>query len=418
MNLRTKAVMKNVLLTGATGVLGGRLLQEILSTTGAYVYCVVRANSHELAARRIEDVLFAYDEHQALRNETWRIVPVLGDVSKKNLGLSADTYDELARSVDFVLHCAANVSLVASYGKIAPVNVDGTAHVVEFCLSGNIPLLFTSSFSMLGDKLFHEGFVLRERDLDVGQGFDDLDYERSKFEAEKIVHAAGARGLDWVIVRPGNIWGDSVTGCYPLQQTKVRGIYYEMIKSLVETGITFSSGEDFDVTPVDYVAKAGLHAITNLPAANRRTFNLTNPNPITYDGIVERLRDFGYTVRNIDSQVYFEALREGRIRRDGELYRSIFTDLLSIFADGPDADEVAKYDTSEITALLSGTGIACHPTDAALMSRYLAYAIRTGFIAEPRAQAPLAQIAAATAGGGLMERLYDADLRDAAVLDT
>ncbi|MBB5016755.1 thioester reductase-like protein [Chitinivorax tropicus] len=415
MNYRAKTTVSNIVLTGATGVMGGRLLQEILRTTEAYVYCVVRAESHEAAMSRIEEVLFCYDEERRLKEETWRIIPLLGDVSQPKLGLSDECYDELVNTIDVVFHCAANVSLVAAYNKIAPVNVGGVANMIEFCLAGKIPLMFTSSFSMVGDKLYEPDFVLRETDHDVGQGFEEMDYERSKFEAEKLVREASDRGLDWVIVRPGNIWGDSETGCYPLKQTKVKGIYYEMLKALVETGMTFPSDEDFDVTPVDYVAKAALHAVMNLHLTNRRTFNLTNPNIVTYDGIVTRLRAYGYVAKEIETQRYFEALQQGRVTRNGKPYRSTFTDLLSIFYDGSDCRECAKYDTTQIQALLHETDIRCPEPDQALFKRYLDYAVRVEFLPPPAQQTPLAELRDIVMGGGYMESLYDADLSEPAL---
>ncbi|OQS40295.1 thioester reductase [Chromobacterium haemolyticum] len=417
MDYRAKTSVKNIVLTGPTGVLGGRLLQEILATTDANVYCVVRAENKDAARARIEDVLYCYDEGRKLSTEAWRIIPVLGDISQPMLGLDASAYRDLAHLADLVLHCAANVSLVASYNKIAPVNVGGTANLIELCLAGKAPLVFTSSFSMVGDKLYQPDFVLRETDLDVGQGFVNMDYERSKFTAERMVHEAGERGLDWVIVRPGNIWGDSRTGCYPLKQTKVKGIYYEMLKSLVETGLTFASDEAFDISPVDYVAQATLFAAMNLQSSNRRTYNLTNPRPISYDGIVARLRDYGYTLRDVPSKDYFEALQEGRMHRGGTGYRSTFTDLMAIFYDGSDCKEHAKYDTSEIQELLANTDIRCPDSDQALFGRYLDYACKVGFLNAPSAQTPLAEIKRQTSmAGGYMESLYDADLSDAAAV--
>lgn len=415
MNRLADTTVKNILLTGATGVLGARLLQEVLSTTGADVHCVVRAADQAEARRRIEEVLFSYDEEECLKDQAHRVRPVLGDVSLPQFGLADAAHAELAASVDLVLHCAANVSLVASYAKIAPVNVGGAANVIEFCLAAGAPLLYTSSFSVVGDKLYEDDFVLMETDLDIGQGFEDMAYERSKFDAERLVHEAGARGLEWVIVRPGNIWGDSRTGRYPLKQTKVKGIYYEMLKSLVETGLSFKSEEDFDISPVDYVAKAALYAVLNLPQTRHRTYNLTNPAPITYDAIVDQLRAYGYRVDAVETRLYFEGLQEGRISRAGKPYRSTFTDLMAIFYDGSDCKERARYDTRQIDALLAGTGIACHASNATLMARYLDYAIGCGFIAGPRQQHPLAQLSgAATYGGGYMESLYDADLSEVA----
>lgn len=406
--------MTNILLTGATGVLGGRLLQEVLRTTDAMAYCLIRAADRDAARRRIEDVLSCYDEARTLAGEAWRIVPVLGDMSQPSLGVQQDVYRDLLGSIGLVLHCAANVSLVASYNKIAPVNVNGVQHVIDFCLAGGAPMLFASSFSIVGDKLYEKGFVLSECDLDVGQGFENMDYERSKYNAEKLVHEAGRKGLDWVIVRPGNIWGDSVSGAYPLTQTKVKGIYYEMLKSLVETGLTFPSDEDFDITPVDYVAKASLHLASRLHATRHRSFNLTNPHPITYDGIVAAVRAYGYTVREETQQRYFEALQQGRLLRAGKPYRSVFTDLLCVFYDGGDEKERARYDTAQAQSALAGSGIACHPSDQPLLSRYLDYAVRVGLLPPPSAQRPLAEISESVIPQGFMERLYDSDLSEAA----
>lgn len=411
MNQLADTSLRDVLLTGATGVLGGRLLQEILLSTQANVHCLVRAKDQAQGLQRIKEVLFAYDEAGQLADQIGRIRPILGDVSQPQFGLDDSQYRDLVGVCDLAMHCAANVSLVASYAKIAPVNVGGVAHMIEFCLAARAPLMYTSSFSMTGDKLYEPDFVLKETDLDVGQGFEDMAYERSKYDAEQLVHAASARGLDWVIVRPGNIWGDSVTGCYPLKQTKVKGIYYEMLKSLVETGLSFPSNEDFDITPVDFVAKAALFAVLNLPATRHCTYNLTNPLPITYDDIVQQMRQFGYRIDEIDTKRYFEAIQEGRMMRAGKPYRSTFTDLMAIFYDGSDCKEAAKYDTSKINALLAGSDIACHPCDQQLMQRYFNYAIQCEFIAAPKDQFPLAQISdAAVRGGGYMESLYDADL--------
>ncbi|PHM54823.1 thioester reductase [Xenorhabdus hominickii] len=84
---------------------------------------------------------------------------------------------------------------MAAYSKLAPVNVQGTHHVIEFCLQGNIPMLYTSSFSMVGDHLYRANFTLRESDLDVGQRFDGMSYARTKFESEQAIHQAGKKGL-------------------------------------------------------------------------------------------------------------------------------------------------------------------------------------------------------------------------------
>lgn len=401
---------QHVFLTGATGVLGGRILQEILSSSSANVYCLVRAKSMTEARQRLEAMLFSYDREQVLQPQLDRIVPLLGDVSKARFALAPADYKELQDVVDRTIHCAANVSLVASYGKVSPVNVTGTEHVIDFCVGGRIPLLYSSSFSVVGNKLYHE-FELQETDLEFGQTYPDMNYERSKYEAEKAVHRASERGLIWSIARPGNIWGDSQHGRYPLLQTRVKGIYYEMIKSLIETGYTFQSSEDFDITPVDYVAKACWHACLNIHDFDGKTLHLIHPNPITYDDIVVMLRDYGYQVRNMASEDYFEALSQSRILRQGKPYRSVFTDLMALFHNDADLDEKAKYATQMTRDALAGSGIECPPCDQKLLFRYFQFLIDEGFVCSPQMQTELAQIQTNfSRPSSFLEHLFEADL--------
>ncbi|MDX7990075.1 thioester reductase domain-containing protein [Xenorhabdus littoralis] len=405
----TRKDIKNIFITGATGVMGGRVLFEILATTDTNIYCLIRAENDQQALERLEGFLFTYDKEQQCRNMIHRIIPVLGDVAKKNFGLTQELYSELTGKIDRVIHCAARTNLVASYGRLAPVNVQGTHHVIDFCLQGDIPMLYTSSFSVVGEHLY-KNFVMHETDLNVGQRFDDMDYERTKFESEQAVHKAGKKGLKWVIVRPGNIWGDSTDGSYPLKITNVRGIYYEMLRALVETGLTFSSVEDFDITPVDFVAKASLYAILNIEKFQGKTLHLVNPNPITFNDIIVTLREFGYRIETIDNDLYMESLAQSCLYLNGQPYRSVFTDLLALAHDGLELNEKAKYATEITTDLLRESGLQCAPSDKKLLFCYFNYLIECGFIPSPQQQGEKGEIKLLSAMGGFLEQLFDADL--------
>ncbi|MDR0217935.1 MAG: SDR family oxidoreductase, partial [Enterobacteriaceae bacterium] len=93
--MNDKKSRQNILLTGATGVLGGRVLYEILSTTDARVYCLIRAENNAQALTRLENFLFTYDQEQQCRDKLQRIVPVLGDITQHHLGLTEQDYSAL-----------------------------------------------------------------------------------------------------------------------------------------------------------------------------------------------------------------------------------------------------------------------------------------------------------------------------------
>ncbi len=190
----------------------------------------------------------------------------------------------------------------------------------------------------------------------------------------------------------------------------MKGIYYEMIRSLVETGYTYSSTEDFDISPVDYVAESCLFVALNIHRTNRQTYHLTSPNPATYNDIVNMLIGYGYTIRKIDDDEYFEALYEERMLRNGKPYRSTFTDLLSIIVGEDDVEEKGKFDTSKISSLLQGSDIICRESDASLMQTYLDYCVRRELIASPAKQEPLAEISKEMENKIFMQHLYDEDL--------
>jgi thioester reductase-like protein len=392
---------QNIFITGVTGVVGGKILYEILISTQANVYCLMRGDDTQKARKRIVDILAVYDPENTIYSKfASRIIPILGDITERNLGLTSEAYSQLLQKIDQVFHVAANINMLAAYDKLAKVNVQGTAEVIEFCLAGQIPILYTSSYSVMGSKSMERGFVFKETDLDIGQTFEDQDYEHTKLEAEKLIHQAGNRGLKWVIVRLGDILGDSKTGCYPLAGTTIKGIYYAIIKSIVETGLFFFSEEYFYVTPVDYAAKASLYLALDSEAYGE-TFHIINPDQKYFYDFVNLIVDFGYRVRIIPLEKYISLFRDNAVIREGKIYSSsfisliLYTDLLAgseSFSDNTAFEAFARIDTSNAEKFLSKAGIVCEKIDYNLISTYLKYCVEQGFIPSPANQDPLATI--------------------------
>ncbi|PHM54822.1 hypothetical protein [Xenorhabdus hominickii] len=166
------------------------------------------------------------------------------------------------------------------------------------------------------------------------------------------------------------------------------------VRALVETGLTFSAQEDFDIVPVDYVVKASLYSILYIEKFDGKTLHLTDPDPMTFNDIVSSLREFGYRIETIGNDIYMEALTQNRLYYNGQPYRSSFTDLLALIHNGMEMNERAKYATEITTDLLRGSGIQYPPSNKKLLFCYINYLIKLGFIPSPQQQGEKGEIRA------------------------
>src|SRR5262249_26984973 len=91
-----------MLLTGATGFLGGFLLRELLQQTRPDVHCLVRAANAQEATARLSSQLDACGDWA--RRLLARVIPVVGDLGRPRLGLSDAAYQFLADTVEVIYH--------------------------------------------------------------------------------------------------------------------------------------------------------------------------------------------------------------------------------------------------------------------------------------------------------------------------
>ena len=400
-NFRINSSLHSIFLTGATGVLGGRVLYELLRSTDATIYCLVRAENDELAKERLADNLQIYDvAGESFADFNDRVKPVIGDVSLPRLGLDSRIYHKVLTGLDCVVHIAANVNLVDTPPALERINVGGTAHILELCLEANLPLVYTSTYAVAGMLAFRPELVFRESDLDVGQEFATLHYQRSKFEAEKLIHAAGNKGLRWVIARPGNIFGDSVTGAYPLISLTVTGVYYDIVKTVTTTGLAMFNPDRLDITPVDYVAEA-IVALMFEPEAFGKTFHLVNPDVKAFYEVINLLIDYGYRIRFLPLSEYVDLFRKRRVLHQGKAYSSFFTAMARHFEEYFADNRFhfgATYDIANVRSILEPKGVKCPKINLDLLSNYLEYCIAAGYLPSPAKQGKLAEVLPANQG--------------------
>src|SRR5260221_12709716 len=87
-NFRINSSLHSLFLTGATGVLGGPVLYELLRSTDATIHCLVRAENDEQAKERLAHALQIYDvEGEPFADFTDRVNPGVVHVSRPRLAL-------------------------------------------------------------------------------------------------------------------------------------------------------------------------------------------------------------------------------------------------------------------------------------------------------------------------------------------
>ena len=124
------------------------------------------------------------------------------------------------RGADAVCHVAALYSFTAPAAELEAVNVGGTANVVEACRAAGVRrLVHTSSCATCGPV---PGRRATEEDgppeWELG-----VPYKRTKLEAERLVLAAAAEGLDALCVNPTTPVGEGDTAPTPTG-AMVRGV--------------------------------------------------------------------------------------------------------------------------------------------------------------------------------------------------
>ena len=255
---------QNILLTGATGFIGGHLLDSLLEITNATIYCLVREKNTESALNKIIDNLKYYGHYK--QNVLHRIIPVLGDLSKLRLGINKKEYEKLTYMIDYIYHIGTHMDHHSSYMMMKKTNVGAIKNIIIFSITSKLKkILYTSTLSVFSHNTSSdEDSILDNEEHSILSG-----YSGTKWVAEKILQKGIESGLPIYIFRLGLITGDKKLGKMPTTQWFPR-----LLKSCLLLGCYYDE-LNVSVTPIDYTIKA----ITTLSTAlvERRIYHLTNP---------------------------------------------------------------------------------------------------------------------------------------------
>lgn len=168
------------LVTGANGFTGSHLVKA-LQKRGDRVVGLVRKSSN---LARLDDT---------------QIQLVYGDITDRNVLRQA------MQEVDTVFHTAAYVELgLVDEQQMERVNVDGTQAVLEIAKETGISkIVYCSTIGVYGDT---QGKVVNETFSRTQEDFSSA-YDRTKYEAQKLVDKFATDGLPIVSIMPSGILG-------------------------------------------------------------------------------------------------------------------------------------------------------------------------------------------------------------------
>lgn len=360
----------NVFLTGATGFLGIHLLYEILSTTEAKVYCLVREANITLATNKIIDLL----KKHYLWNLQFidRIIPVIGELDRPNLGLSAEKYQDLSQKIDTIYHSGALLNFVYPYSfKLREINALGTEEILKLACANKTKIVnYISSVSVFeaADK---SQKTISETDLLNDVNSLQLGYSKSKWVGEKLVLSAKERGLPIYIYRSPFISGHTRTGVWNTNDFVCR-----FIKGCLQLGASPDINFLLNIAPVDYISKAIVH-ISSRKDLIGKTFHLMNPNPIKWNDFCDIIREHSFSIDTIPFCKWKEQLKYNTRTSSNALYpllplfSSSYIENSSIFKSYQEESfNVSQEFTDRI---LQEVSITCPKISKDLVERYFTY---------------------------------------------
>ena len=166
-----------VLVTGATGFIGSRLVDRLVE------------QGHEVVATSRSAERRAWPE----------------GVQARGMDITApDSFGTAFEGVDAVVHLAALVTEWGPREEFFLHGEEGTRHVVDAARAAGVPVfVHVSSIAVYG--LAHSGPV--SEDFPRVPREDPIAYNAAKSAAEGVIEAARAEGYPATIVRPANVYG-------------------------------------------------------------------------------------------------------------------------------------------------------------------------------------------------------------------
>ncbi|MDT8916012.1 AMP-binding protein [Amycolatopsis sp. PS_44_ISF1] len=352
---------RSLLLTGATGFIGAHLLHLLLTRTDAHVHCLVRGGARDAGHARLRAAYTWAVPGGELGRYADRITVHTGDLTAPTFGLAEPVYDALCHEVEAIYHLAADTRLFGDHGTFARTNTEPVRALIQLATTCRVKdLHHVSTLAVCGDGGEGRAAVFFEDCLDIGQRFLN-EYERCKFDAERLVARFAARGGTAFIYRSGDVTGHSATGRF--QRNAEDNRLVQMLRAAVALGRVPAIGDrTLALSPVDTVAE-GILAISRDATVSGGTFHVDTPHTLVYRDVFAVLRDLGHDLAEGPARDFAELLAP-HVGGHHDLGLAYF------WANRPERN--VRYNHTRTHRLLAELGVVFPELDRVWLRRFLA----------------------------------------------
>ncbi|VYS57072.1 unnamed protein product [Arabidopsis thaliana] len=134
---------KKFLITGSTGFLAKVLIEKVLRMAPdvSKIYLLIKAKSKEAAIERLKNEVLDAELFNTLKDThgasymsfmLTKLIPVTGNICDSNIGLQADSAEEIAKEVDVIINSAANTTFNERYDVALDINTRGPGNLMGF----------------------------------------------------------------------------------------------------------------------------------------------------------------------------------------------------------------------------------------------------------------------------------------------
>ncbi|MEM3384745.1 MAG: NAD(P)-dependent oxidoreductase [Nitrososphaeria archaeon] len=244
-----------VLVTGASGFLGGHLIEKLVEK-GYNVVGMVRKNS----PRRLL-------EQFAVELRT-------GDLQEPESLVNA------TRNVDIIVHLAAYYTFFGKKELYDKINVQGTRFLLEAMIKNDVKrIIYCSTTEAVGPVKV----PYADEDVEPNPVYE---YGKSKLKAEGVVKEYGLKGVEYTILRPSGIYGPR----------NVDDVSYWFITGFAKNSLTskfiVGSGKNLvQFAHVQDIVQGFVLALEKFDTAKGRTYFVSEEKAYTYQEVYEILAE-------------------------------------------------------------------------------------------------------------------------------